>query len=805
MTITMKTFEKNIYRVLNEKSKNKAARTFAEYSEGDFRAFNDSGYGVYYSPQTYAGNSNKEVYLSKINTLFADLDVAKHGDGQVQGEIENKKNILLAALHALALPPSAIVDTRNGLQPYWYISVDDVTKDTVTRCRNVIISISQWAVGYGSLGDKVDDIVHLLRVPGYFHNKSDPYMVRVLTETDITYSLSELEEAFPYHEPRKKSPPSSTRAKVSDSLMERVNSLDIRDVVVRAWEHKGHTASFDKDNHLVVDGVLTASFANREGGNFIATSSAEYPAKGNAVTYVAETLEIPRKEAYAWIVEMFKLRELDKIEKNSPEQLPLAQDTQANTLIKIVMEHPHTILFTDQYRVPYIRLFVDNHLEILPCDSKRVLQWLTRAYYEQKKAPAQPTSVKTALDVIAAQASFSAPQFTLSNRVAEHQGDIWYDLGDESWNAVHITKEGWTCTENSPTLFRRFSHTAPQKYPIVGGSVKKVLDFVNITDDDTQLLFLVYLTACFIPGFPHPVLYIHGPQGSAKSTLSKIVRRIIDPSYIEVLSLTNRTEELVQQLAHHYFLFFDNVSHIPQVTADTLCRAVTGGGFAKRKLYSDDDDVIYYIRTNIGINGINISSTQPDLLERSLLLELKEMDSSVRKEERRLMAEFEIALPAILGGAFDTVSRAMSMRPQVHVERPPRMADFTLWGAAIADALGYGQERFVTAYRNNIESQKEEALHGSIEAGLILEILSVDSYWTGTPSELFDRIHRCAEEHGINRRLLPQSPASMTRKLNTLLSTLKNAGVQMVEKKGKERRITIEKIGDATDDSDDVF
>jgi ABC-type transport system involved in cytochrome c biogenesis ATPase subunit len=89
-----------------------------------------------------------------------------------------------------------------------------------------------------------------------------------------------------------------------------------------------------------------------------------------------------------------------------------------------------------------------------------------------------------------------------------------------------------------------------------------LLRYVNIKDDAQKLLFLVHLIASYIPGFAHPILYVYGPQGSAKTSLSRILRAILDPSVTEVLSLPRNDEELVQVLAHHAYVFFDNVSYV---------------------------------------------------------------------------------------------------------------------------------------------------------------------------------------------------------------------------------------------------
>ena len=65
------------------------------------------------------------------------------------------------------------------------------------------------------------------------------------------------------------------------------------------------------------------------------------------------------------------------------------------------------------------------------------------------------------------------------------------------------------------------------------------------TDEYTdQLLMQVYLVTCLVPDIPHPIPVISGQKGSTKSTLSRVLRRSVDPAHEELLSLPNDPNEL---------------------------------------------------------------------------------------------------------------------------------------------------------------------------------------------------------------------------------------------------------------------
>ena len=469
--------------------------------------------------------------------------------------------------------------------------------------------------------------------------------------------------------------------------------------------------------------------------------------------------------------------------------------SQATLLVRMVLGNRDIVLFKDEYGAAHVQIPIEDHLEIWPCRSGAFTRWLANAYYKWTNGKTVPgrEAMKDAIGLLEGMAINEREEHRLFNRVAQTPDAIWYDLADSKWRAVKITEDGWSVETKVPLLFHRFSHLAPQVPPVSGGDVKDVLRFVNITDSDQQMLFLVHLIASFIPGWPHPACYIYGPQGSAKSSLSRVTRRLIDPSKIEVVSLTRHESELAQQLSHHSYLAFDNVSDIPDSVADLLCRAITGSGFSKRELYSDDSDVIRYVMANVCINGINIASNRADLLERSLLIELERIAKGHHKQEYDLMAEFEAARPKILGSIFDTVSQAMTLRPHIKVDELPRMADFALWGCSIAESLGYGMKAFLQAYSRNINSQSAEVVRDNVVAVLIVAFLEIEGdTWEGTATMLLKRLKDLALNEMIVDKQLPENPSALMREINRLKTALEETGIQIVSH--SDRVVTISKI-----------
>ncbi|TDI47722.1 MAG: hypothetical protein E2P02_02625 [Acidobacteria bacterium] len=113
--------------------------------------------------------------------------------------------------------------------------------------------------------------------------------------------------------------------------------------------------------------------------------------------------------------------------------------------------------------------------------------------------------------------------------------DVTYvDLVDDNWRVVEIDSDGWRVLNRSPVHFRRARGMLPLPAPEPGGSIADLRPFLNVeTDDDKDDDFV--LVASFVAyalggAGPYTILAVSGEQGTAKSTLTRIVRSVIDPN-----------------------------------------------------------------------------------------------------------------------------------------------------------------------------------------------------------------------------------------------------------------------------------
>src|SRR5437667_12134418 len=106
------------------------------------------------------------------------------------------------------------------------------------------------------------------------------------------------------------------------------------------------------------------------------------------------------------------------------------------------------------------------------------------------------------------------------------------------------------------------------------------------------------------PGQPYPVLALHGEQGSGKSTAARLLRKLVDPNVASLRAAPRNEHDLMIAANAGWLLSFDNLSSIPAWLSDALCRLATGGGFATRELYSDDNERIFSAQRLIILTGI---------------------------------------------------------------------------------------------------------------------------------------------------------------------------------------------------------
>ncbi len=515
--------------------------------------------------------------------------------------------------------------------------------------------------------------------------------------------------------------------------------------------------------------------------------------------YTAQKLE-DRQPATGWtaLADLFgdggeKLVEQARTWLDAGDKGSKKGQSQATSLVGLATDSG-AVLFHDEQDVAYVTIPMIEHQETLKVRSQRLRSWLTARYLDAHGHVPGNSAVQEAVHALESLAQIRGERRTVHHRIGELDGAYYLDLGDERWRAVRITDKGWEIVPHPPGLFRRSKNMGALPDPVRGGTVDRLRPFVNVASEHDWKLLVGWVLGALRPSGPYAVLNISGEQGAAKTTAGRVARRLIDPNTALTLAAPHSERDLRVSAFHHHALVFDNLSSVSGDLSDALCRLATGGGFATRALYTDDEEAVFEGERPVILTGIDEVATKSDLLDRSMLIRLPAIRDDQRKSEQTFWDEFEAALPSILGGLCDAVCTAMARLPLLPEEEWPRMADFAKWVEAASPALGWERGDFLRAYRANRQIAHDVALESSLFAAAVIRFMQGKRHWSGTATELLDEAR--GRTPGVmdpeRDKSWPKTARGVTAQLGRLSPNLRAIGIDYVpsvREPGGKRRV----------------
>jgi hypothetical protein len=470
-----------------------------------------------------------------------------------------------------------------------------------------------------------------------------------------------------------------------------------------------------------------------------------------------------------------------------------AKQPLSNSLIKLAEEHCE--FFHDERGAACCVLTHRGIRKTLKLQSRDFRKWLAGSYYRETKEAANDNAISSVIMILDARATYDGEMHELSNRYVKRDDVIYIDIADENCSVIKITPSGWEIMQSPPILFRRYSHQKPLPTPAIGGRLSSLHDHLSIKSDGDKWLVEAWLVACAFPDIPRPAILFHGPQGSSKTTSARCLKAIVDPSLTESVDLGKSSSELAQILDHHGIPSFDNLSNISTWAADLLCRAVSGGAFSKRELYSDDNDIILVFQRAMILTGINIPTHAPDLLDRMLLIELERISPDKRVDETTFWSNFDAHKPMLFGALLDAIVGTLRHLPIVKLNRMPRMADFARIACAYAEYTGFGADKMLDVIMQHTVRQTEEVLDSDPLASYIRGFVQKNKHWEGTPSELLTLLNQSAPSPRPDG--YPKNASGLSRHLNVLKATLNDVGISITaSKSGEGRKIILKQVAE---------
>lgn len=159
-------------------------------------AINARGGGIFVTVNRTDGRGRTAANIVALRSVFIDCDRPR--------------------IRALALAPSISVETRPGRGHHYWLLTGDQPVERFTGIQQ------QLAAYYGS-DAAVTDLPRVLRVPGFWNVKEDPFLVRLVRcRPDLRYTLDDIVRAHGFSSADQASvPPAAAPSTVADRLYRR--------------------------------------------------------------------------------------------------------------------------------------------------------------------------------------------------------------------------------------------------------------------------------------------------------------------------------------------------------------------------------------------------------------------------------------------------------------------------------------------------------------------------------------------------------------------------------------------------------
>jgi hypothetical protein len=788
----------------------------------------DFYYGVH--PTTARGTQYSRAKLGDIgaiNCLFAEYDDKDWANGR------SDINQHIAALDA---PPSALVASGAGVHAYWLLR-DTVTVTDANREELRDIQKGWNASVGGSVG--VNDLARVLRIAGTVNHKYTPPLPVELIYCDLTelYDFTHLCGLLP--PPQQQAPAAATttparpaqapgtlhesdwellevgrqiykaefiglfdngdigavvkgdksRSGADFALYEKLSFLTDND---RARAHALYRGSalFDaeriarKGASYLDDTFVEAMVAN--GGNTLSAHRARKAAKNQAAIDAAQSAVGSTSPAQPTPQAAAPQAGQAGPGTPPPSQAKGRAPTKAERAYALAAANVRE-LFTSSAGDAWAVVNLAGHVQAIPLASMSARGWLQRAFFDVFGAElASSEAIQTALDLLSFDAHASGVTRPVYIRVANLGDRVYLDLGDPDWTAVEIDAAGWRLVQAAPVAFRRPRSMRPLPIP-TQGHLTDLFPFLNIKPESAPLI-LSWAVAAMAGVRPMPILAPAGAPGLGKSTLSKVLKRLIDPAETEVRSAPREPVQVAVAAANGWLLAFDNLSRIDAELSDLLCQAATGSVYAGRALYSNYDEAAQDVSRPVLLNSVGDVISRPDLLDRAIPIELAKLPDDRREAESIFWARYAVALPGILAGLLDAVSAGLRNLETVKLDRLPRMADFARFAAAaeLDGHFGTAPGAFLAAYegcrQRAVVTLAESSLIGEPLREMLSGLAAVNTPttpnlpWRGTSAQLLRSLEKQITAQNQHRHW-PQSARALTTILRSEGASLAAAGI----------------------------
>jgi len=473
--------------------------------------------------------------------------------------------------------------------------------------------------------------------------------------------------------------------------------------------------------------------------------------------------------------------------KTETESKPISYTKELYVYAK--REMLQTIVSKEDSNQVFAKINNNNHVETINLKSSKARSWLMFNHRKKTDLLFSLDNYKSALEFIQADAIYNgAVREKIHNRIAQTDKGIYYDLGGPAWNILRVTKQNYIILPYSVStpVFRRTQAMVEQVRPwqTIENALEELSILLRISEKERHL-FKVHVIHKFFSELQTPMMIIIGEQGSMKTTRTKAIKKIVDPSLSNIGSLPTKKEDIPNTFSNKYEVVFDNISNFSRDTADLFCKAVSGEEISRRQLFTDNDEYIMQYKRKIILNGISPNLEYPDFNRRAIYYDTAYIPEDQLISDSEFWIKFDKLLPSILHEIFTAISRTLATFDKIGAEIKPisTMGDFEKYGETISQALGYKPNSFLKSYNKRIQLGALVGIDSWPIIRLIDKMMEGNDNFRDYVSALHKKLKETAKDQGIETKgkdsNWPQLPQHLTRQINQLKEQFRKLGYKI--------------------------
>lgn len=426
--------------------------------------------------------------------------------------------------------------------------------------------------------------------------------------------------------------------------------------------------------------------------------------------------------------------------------------------------------------------------------------FIRRLFYKEHGIFVEAKKLQSVIDYLDMQPLTVEEPFEMACRVYCNDDYIVYELNKDTKECILVAEDGIGIDIVSDVLFKHSVDFQNQVMPDWKIEIEEIFGLIhkhfNLKNEQQEKMLILYLVTSFIGvNIPFPVLILNGEKGSSKSTTMRKLEKLIDPKTSDMFGLPHGSDGLELRLSNNYYMCLDNLQTLNRRTSDVLARSCTGASISKRRLYSNEAEIVMNIKCLVALNGISLVAKESDLLDRSLILELERINPKEIKSEQELWASFEEDRPKILGCIFHILSIAYFDTKPIKEQEKIRLADFHIACIKVGRVLGMTDKEVSDILWDNQRNVNRQSLNEDIVACCLIELMSHKKEYINSMTGLLVDLQDLASKNGIVGSVLPKTPNHLSNRLRKVKSNLQaEYGIVFnVANVGAFKQITIEK------------